>query len=76
MAGDGRSVPIDPTINAGTAGVQNFFSKLDDVTTWDTDVNAFGLFQTYSFLFGSPFDFAIEPLIPPDFDSAHFAIAL
>ena len=66
LAGDGSIVPIDPTINAGTAGVQNLFSKLDERTTWDTDVNAFGLFETYSFLFGSPFDYAIEPLIPPD----------
>ncbi len=65
LAGDGSIVPIDPTINAGTAGVQNLFSKLDDRTTWDTDVNAFGLFEAYSLLFGSPFDFAIEPLIPP-----------
>ena len=66
LAGDGSTVSIDPTINAGTAGLQNFFSQLDDRTTWDTDVNAFGLFETYSFLFGNPFDFAIEPLIPPD----------
>ncbi len=61
---DGSVVPVDPTINAGTAGVQNFFSVLDDRTTWDTDVNAFGLFQTYYFMFGNPFDLAIEPLIP------------
>jgi len=27
---DGSVVPIDPTINAGTAGVQNFFAQLDD----------------------------------------------
>ena len=64
MAGDGSVVPIDPTINAGTAGIQNFFAQEDGRTTWDTDVNAFGLFETYSFLFGSPFDYAIEPLIP------------
>ena len=65
LAGDGSNVPIDPTINAGTAGLQSFFAQEDDRGTWDTDVNASGLFQTYSFLFGSPFDFAIEPLIPP-----------
>lgn len=64
LEGDGSIVPIDPTINAGTAGVQNLFSKLDDRTTWDTDVDTFGLFQTYFFLFGNPFDLAIEPLIP------------
>jgi hypothetical protein len=64
VLGDGSVVPIDPTINAGTAGVQNMFSILDDRTEWDTDVSAFGLFQTYFFLFGNPFDLAIEPLTP------------
>jgi LasA protease len=64
VLGDGSVVPIDPTINAGTAGVQDMFSVLDDRTTWDADVSAFGLFQTYFFLFGNPFDLAIEPLTP------------
>lgn len=64
LQGDGSIVPINPTINAGTAGIQNLFSKLDDRATWDVDVDVFGLFQTYFFLFGNPFDLAIEPLIP------------
>ncbi|MGE5072552.1 MAG: LysM peptidoglycan-binding domain-containing protein, partial [Anaerolineae bacterium] len=66
VLGDGTVVPIDPTINAGTAGVQNLFSVLDDRQTWDTDVTAFGLFQSYFFLFGNPFDMAVEPLLPRD----------
>ena len=61
---DGNVVPIDPTINAGTAGIQHFFSKVDDLFNWQGDVTAFGLFQTYFFLFGNPFDYAIEPLVP------------
>ncbi len=65
LVGDGSIVPVSPTINAGTAGVQNFFAQEDDRTTWNTDVNAFGLFEAYSFLFGSPYDYTIEPLIPP-----------
>jgi LasA protease len=65
VLGDGSIVPIDPTINAGTAGVQHFFSILDDRQTWDTDVNIEnGFFQTYFFRFGNPFDLAIEPLLP------------
>lgn len=63
---DGTVVPVNPTINAGTAGVQSFFSVQDDRQTWDTDVNAFGLFQSYFFLFGNPFDLTIEPLLPPN----------
>jgi hypothetical protein len=63
---DGSVVPIDPTINAGTAGVQHFFSKLGGLFDWQGDVTAFGLFQTYFFLFGNPFDHSIEPLLPED----------
>ena len=70
---DGSVVPISPTINAGTVAVQYLFSKLDDSFTWYRDVtlnvsaegnlnNSF--FQTYFFLFGNPFDLAIEPLVP------------
>jgi LysM repeat protein len=61
---DGTVVPIDAGINAGTAGVQNLFAKLDDRVTWGTDVDAFGLYQTYFFLFGHPFDFAVDPVVP------------
>ncbi|HET6847051.1 MAG TPA: LysM peptidoglycan-binding domain-containing protein [Anaerolineales bacterium] len=62
---DGAVVPIDPTINAGTAGVQSFFSILDSREQWNQDTAAFGLFQTYFLMFGNPFDLAIEPIVPP-----------
>jgi len=61
---DGTVVPVSAYINAGTAGVQHFFSKLDGRAAWDQDVSLDGLFTTYFFLFGFPFDFAIEPLVP------------
>ena len=63
---DGSVVPIDGGINAGTAGVQNLFAKLDDRAAWQMDVgDAEGsLFHTYFFLFGSPFDFAVDPVVP------------
>ncbi len=61
---DGTVVPLEPTINAGTAGVQNLFARLDDRDAWQNDMSAFGLYQTYFFLFGSPFDLAVEPLVP------------
>ena len=61
---DNSVVPVDPTINAGTAGVQNFFAQLDDYSTWLQDVSAGGFFDTYFLLFGYPFDTAIEPLVP------------
>jgi LysM repeat protein len=61
---DGSVVPIDSTINAGTAAVQNFFSKLDDRTTWEKNVSPEGFFLTYFVYFGNPFNLAVEPLIP------------
>jgi len=64
VLGDGTVVPIDPTINAGTAGVQYFLAQFNDYPTWESEVNAFGLFQAYFFLFGNPFDLGIEPLQP------------
>jgi LasA protease len=62
---DGTVVPVDPTINAGTAAVQYFFSKLDDRSTWETDVSGTGLLLSYYVFFGNPFDYAIEPLVSP-----------
>jgi LysM repeat protein len=61
---DGSVLPASPTINAGTAAVQGFFAKLDDMFTWQGNTTAFGVFQTYFFMFGNPFDLGIEPLVP------------
>jgi LasA protease len=62
---DGKLIPPDPTLNAGTAGVQHLFSLLYDQAGWEKAVGEGGLFATYTRLFGYPFDMAIEPLIPP-----------
>jgi murein DD-endopeptidase MepM/ murein hydrolase activator NlpD len=61
---DGSVVPVAPSINAGTAGVQNLFAQQDDYPTWLQDVSQNGLSATYSQLFGYPFDLAIEPIVP------------
>ena len=61
---DGTYVPLDPTINAGTMGLQYFFSLFSDRPTWDKDVNSKGFFQTYNLLFGYPFDYEIASLLP------------
>jgi LasA protease len=62
---DGTYVPLDPTINAGTAGVQYFLSLFNSRSFWDTDVSAQGLFQTYNQLFGYPFNYDVV-LLPPN----------
>jgi len=61
---DGSVVPIDPTIDAGTAAVQNLFAQLEGYSAWLKDVSPGGFFDTYYLLFGSPFDLAIESLVP------------
>ncbi|NOH02284.1 MAG: LysM peptidoglycan-binding domain-containing protein [Chloroflexi bacterium] len=62
---DGQVVPVDPTINAGTAAVQYFFSQLDNLESWEKDVKETGLAVTYYVFFGNPFSYAVEPLVPP-----------
>lgn len=61
---DNNLVPIDPTINAGTAGVQYFYSTLLALTEWSQAVGETGLIGTFRALFGYPFDLAYEPLVP------------
>jgi LasA protease len=62
---DGIVVPIDPTINAGTAAVQHLFSRLYGQEIWERTVSSDGIFKTYQQYFGYAFDYAHEPLIPP-----------
>ena len=66
MLADGNVIPIDPTINPGTAGVQNFFSTLEGLPDFQRAVSPDGLYGTYNALFGYPFDYAFEPLVPDD----------
>ena len=63
---DGTIMLIEPSINAGTAGVQHIFSQLYDLEGWKKAVGENGLFAVYGQFFGYPFDYALEPLLPPD----------
>jgi LysM repeat protein len=63
---DGNVVPIAATINAGTAGVQHFFSLLHGAGAWEQAVSEQGLYATYLAFFGNPFAYAAEPILPPD----------
>ncbi len=66
LLSDGNIVPINPTINAGTAGVQQMYALLYDRNAWEKAVSREGLFASYEALFGYPFDYAFEPLNPRD----------
>jgi murein DD-endopeptidase MepM/ murein hydrolase activator NlpD len=61
---DGSYVPMDATINAGTAGLQFFLSQFNSRSFWDLDVSEFGFFLTYNLLFGNPFDYDIASFRP------------
>jgi murein DD-endopeptidase MepM/ murein hydrolase activator NlpD len=61
---DGNYIPMNPTLNAGTVGLQYFLSKGNDRANWDFDTGELGVFQTYNQLFGYPFDYDIAALIP------------
>ena len=64
LLADGSRMPLDGTINPGTAGVQNLMATLLPLAEWEVAVSETGVYATYQKLFGYPFDFAIEPLAP------------
>jgi len=61
---DGMNVPINSTINAGTAGVQNYFARVLPYYKWVEAVSEAGFVSTYTELFGYPFDYNFTPMIP------------
>jgi LysM repeat protein len=64
LLSDGSIVPIAPTINPGTAAVQHLFALSYNRSGWERAVSEEGLFAIYHQMFGYPFDYAIEPLLP------------
>lgn len=61
---DNTVVPVDPTINAGTAALQYFFGLLFGYQTWERAIMEEGFFSVYNSLFDYPFTYTYEPLIP------------
>ncbi len=66
LMADGLRVGLSPTINAGTAGVQYLLAQTRTYEEWLAAVSYTGFFKTFGGLFGDPFLYAVEPLIPPD----------
>ena len=64
--GETTQVMFSPTINDGTAGVQRFFAAVDGATyeSWQKELGQDGFFATYSRLFGNPFAYTFDPLLP------------
>ncbi|HEY9121780.1 MAG TPA: LysM peptidoglycan-binding domain-containing protein [Brevefilum sp.] len=63
---DGSVMQVDPTINPGTAGVLNVLRYLKTQENWEGAVSEEGIYAAYLNLFGYPFIFAYEPMIPGD----------
>lgn len=61
---DGSLVRIGPGINAGTAGVQYLMSNIYGKGEWQAAVTEGGVFSTFQSMFGYPFLWAYEPIIP------------
>lgn len=69
--GDDTQIAFSPIINDGTAGVQRYFGAVNDVTydTWQQTVGAEGFLLTFTRLFGNPFAYTFEPLLPAGLDA-------
>lgn len=71
---DGSQIIPQPGINPGTAALQNLFATLDDSANWNIDTGPGGLYATYATLFGYPFDWSIEPLLPTNLTQPALAL--
>lgn len=65
LLGDGSVIPPTATINAGTAAVQHLYAQFSERAEWQQAVGEQGLYAVFYRLFGYPFDYAVEPLVPP-----------
>jgi murein DD-endopeptidase MepM/ murein hydrolase activator NlpD len=71
---DNTVIQVDPTINAGTAGVLNLLRYLNTKAEWDRAVSDGGVFALYNHFFGYPFDYAFEPIIPQNLSQPTFQL--
>lgn len=64
--GEVARLDFEPGINDATAGIQLLFGAFPGVTLdeWQRDVGPDGLFATYNGLFGNPFAYTVDPLLP------------
>jgi LasA protease len=64
---NGTRAAIAPELNPGTAAVQNCLAELSlDWDEWVWSVGPDGFLATYERLFGNPFAYTVDPLVPAD----------
>lgn len=61
---DDSVVRIGSGINAGTAGVQYLMSRIYGKQAWQAAVGEGGVFSTFQAMFGYPFLWSLEPVVP------------
>jgi LysM repeat protein len=61
---DGSQVRSGSGINAGTAGVQDLMGQLYALEDWKYAVSQNGVYATYESMFGNPFAWTLEPIVP------------
>lgn len=65
--GDGTRVAVAPVLNPGSVGVQNCLAGLSSsLEEWNALVGPSGFLATYERMFGNPFAYTVDPLVPPD----------
>ncbi len=74
LLADGSIIPVNSTINAGTAGIQQLMAILYNQDDWLKAVQKREFFKTYNELFGYPFDYGIESFIPADLKQPTFQL--
>lgn len=62
---DGSFIRMAPSINAGTAAIQYFFSLKYPISGWTNEVNPDGFITAYKDLFGEPWEY-YHPLFEPE----------
>jgi LasA protease len=71
---DGSHVPPANTINAGTAAVQSTLGVLMGRSEWDAAVSSSGWAAVFQRLFGYPFDYTLDPLVPANLTQPAFQL--
>ncbi len=61
---NGPFLNVGEGVNAGTVAVQRYLGLYYEEAAWQTAVSADGVYRTYSQLFGNPFSYTVDPLVP------------
>ena len=64
LLADGTRVAFAPTLNAGTVGLQQLLGRTRGLAQWQTATGYAGFLRIYVSMFGYPFQYAVEPLLP------------